>query len=42
MSTDLLEKLFKGYKISLEQEFIKNIKTKEDIYEEGEYYTQIN
>ena len=36
ISADLLENLFKRYKMSSDQEFIKYIKTKEDNYEEGE------
>ena len=39
MSMDLLENLFKGYKIILNQEFIKYIKTKEDNYEEVEEFS---
>ena len=37
MSTDLMANLFKGYKMSSDQEFIKYIKTKGYNYEEGEY-----
>ena len=36
MSTNLLENQLKGYKMTLDQEFIKYIKNKEDNYEEGE------
>ena len=36
ISTDLMTDLFKGYKMSLDHDFIKYIKMKEDNSEEGE------
>ena len=36
MSMNLLDNLFKGYKMIFYRGFIKYIKTKEDNYEEGE------
>ena len=35
MSLDILENIFKVYKISLDQDFIKYTKTKDDNHEEG-------